>query len=132
MDGAFSETFLKICGAAILFLIVSTVTMEIGRGVRLPLKLSGPVLLYGGVLLLFLPLIERLKSLTEGYALAAYGETLLKALGIALLTEIVAGLCRDSGEGGVAGIVEMAGKAVILLLALPLVESLLETVEGLL
>lgn len=132
MDGIPGETFLKICGTALLFVTVSIVMTELGRGARLPIKLCGSVLLYGGVLVLLLPLFERLKRLTEGYALAAYGETMLKALGIALLSEIVAGLCRDSGEGSVASIVEMAGKAVILLLCFPLIESLLETVEGLL
>lgn len=132
MDASLLDVFLKVCGTAILFVIVAAVINEVGRGAKLPLKLSGPVLLYGGVLVLIVPLIARLRALSEGYALAAYGEVMLKSLGIALLSQIVADLCRDAGESTVASVVEMAGKAVILLLAFPLVESLLKTVEGLL
>ena len=132
MEGFGGDLFLKICGAAILCVVATAVLSEIGRGGKLPIRLCGPILLYGGVLLLLIPLIERLRALSEGYALAAYGEVMLKALGIALLAQIVSDLCRDGGESTVASIVEMAGKAVILLLALPLVESLLETVKALL
>jgi len=132
MDGTLRDIFLKICGAALLFVTVSMVMTALGKGASLPTRLCGPVLLYGGVLLLLLPLLGRLKRLTEGYVLASYGEMMLKALGIAFLSEIVAGICRDGGEGSVASIVEMAGKILILLLCFPLIESLLETVEGLL
>ena len=127
------DTFLKICGVAILFAIVSFISGEVSiRGVRIPLKLCGAVVLYSGVLLLLLPLIEELRSMTESRALATYTKTILKALGIALLSELVSGICRDCGEGTVAVMVELSGKAAILLLALPLVQALIETVEGLL
>lgn len=52
-------------------------------------------------------------------------QLLLKALGIAFLTEVAAGICRDSGEGSVATWVEMAGKLELLLLSLPLVKEVL-------
>lgn len=124
--------FSKICGAALLVAIVSVVLSELPRGTRLPVKVSGAVLLYGGVLLLIVPLITALRRMTEGYALAPYGELMLKCLGIALLSEIVSDLCRDAGEGTVGGLVEIAAKALILLLALPTVESLLDIVKSLL
>ena len=41
---------------------------------------------------------------------------LLKALGVAFLTETAASVCRDSGETGLATWVETAGKLEILLL----------------
>ena len=132
MDSVMSETFLKICGTALLFVTVSFVMGEGVRSGRFPFKLCGAIVLYGGVLLLLLPLIEELRGMTESRILTNYSKTMLKALGIALLSELVSGICRDSGEGTVGSMVEMAGKAVILLLALPLIRSLIETVEGLL
>ncbi len=60
------------------------------------------------------------------------GRILIKALGLAFLTELAAAICRDSGEGGLAGWVEMAGKVEILLLAFPLIRTVLDTVAGLL
>ncbi len=66
---------------------------------------------------------------------ALEGETwpvLLKALGIAFLTETAASICRDSGETSLAGWVEMAGKLEMLLLSFPLIRTVLDTVATLL
>ena len=52
---------------------------------------------------------------------------LLKALGVAFLTEISASVCRDSGESGLAFWVETAGKLEILLLSFPLIRSVMDT-----
>ena len=73
-------------------------------------------------------------ELTEGTA-PLDGETwsiLLKALGIAFITETAASICRDSGEGTLAGWVEMAGKLEILLLSFPLIRTVMDTVKMLL
>ena len=57
---------------------------------------------------------------------------LLKALGVAFLTETAASVCRDSGETGLATWVETAGKLEILLLSFPLIRTVLDTVTRLL
>ena len=62
----------------------------------------------------------------EGWSL------LLKALGVAFLTETAASVCRDSGETGLATWVETAGKLEILLLSFPLIRTVLDTVTRLL
>ena len=62
----------------------------------------------------------------EGWSL------LLKALGVAFLTETAASVCRDSGETGLATWVETAGKLEILLLSFPLIRTVLDTVSDLL
>ena len=57
---------------------------------------------------------------------------LLKALGVAFLTEIAASVCRDSGETGLATWVETAGKLEILLLSFPLIRTVMDTVADML
>ena len=57
---------------------------------------------------------------------------LLKALGLAFLTETAASVCRDSGEAGLAAWVETAGKLEILLLSFPLIRTVMDTVADLL
>ena len=57
---------------------------------------------------------------------------LLKALGVAFLTETAASVCRDSGEGGLASWVETAGRLEILLLSFPLIRTVTDTVATLL
>lgn len=61
-----------------------------------------------------------------------YLTTLLKILGIAYITEFGAQICRDAGEGTVASKIEMAGKVLILVLALPIFTAIMEVIVRLL
>ncbi|HEY8552693.1 MAG TPA: stage III sporulation protein AD, partial [Thermaerobacter sp.] len=63
---------------------------------------------------------------------ARYTATLLKIVGVAYLAEFGAQLCRDAGESALAAKVELAGKVVILLLAVPILMAVLELLIGLL
>lgn len=53
---------------------------------------------------------------------------LLKVVGISYLTVFVAQLARDAGEAGTGLRVELAGKIAILMLAIPLIASIAQTV----
>lgn len=57
---------------------------------------------------------------------------LLKAVGIGLVTELATVICSDAGMGSVGKALQMLGAAVILWLALPLVEQLLELLQDVL
>jgi stage III sporulation protein AD len=57
-----------------------------------------------------------------------YLNILLKIVGIAYIAEFGAQICRDAGEGATAGKVEFAGKLFILVMALPLISAVLETI----
>ena len=79
------------------------------------------------------PLISYLKGLiTQSGMQASHGEILFKALGIALLTQCCADICRESGESGAANTVELTGKVEILLLCLPLLDQVLSAARDLL
>ena len=56
----------------------------------------------------------------------------VKTVGIAILTRVAAELCRDAQESGIAAFVETAGAAAALFVALPLMETVLSMVTGLL
>ena len=57
--------------------------------------------------------------------------TLLKIIGIGYLTEFAATVCNDAGNQSMAQKVLLAGKVVILVLALPIINNLIEIVVGL-
>ena len=59
-------------------------------------------------------------------------QLLLKALGITLVTEVAAGICKDSGEASMAQWVETAGKLEILVLSLPMIAEILTMIKTLL
>lgn len=65
--------------------------------------------------------------LQENYS---YLALLLKAVGATYACEFCAGICKDAGYGGVAGQVEMLGKLYILSMGMPVLLSLMESIQG--
>lgn len=61
----------------------------------------------------------------------AYISTLLKIIGIAYIVEFGSEVCRDAGESSVATKIELAGKVTIVLLAVPIITSLLDLIINL-
>lgn len=74
-------------------------------------------------------IVEELRFLQtyfENYA--AYFVLLLKIIGITYLAEISADLCKDAGANALASQVELFGKLSILVLCMPVLRALLESV----
>jgi Stage III sporulation protein AC/AD protein family. len=61
-----------------------------------------------------------------------YISILIKALGICIVTQLAGDACKDAGEGGIAGKIEMAGKVAVLTCSLPLFRQVLAVVQNLL
>ena len=121
----------KVCGGALLcvtaILLLKNVKSEVW-----PLQWTGTLLLSGASLLLLQPVIAYLTELCAAFGMSETSSLLLRGLGVALLTQVCSDLCRQSGEAALAGGVELAGKAEILLLCLPQLRSLVETAGALL
>ncbi|MFD2170911.1 stage III sporulation protein AD [Tumebacillus lipolyticus] len=75
-------------------------------------------------------LLERL-SVQAGVEMI-FLQTILKIIGIAYIAEFGAQIAKDSGEGAIASKIELAGKVLILVLALPIIQRIIELVMGLL
>ncbi len=112
-------------------LVLRQVKPEWGTFVRLAVAFSaaGLILTMATTVLAF---AEELAGMGGGTMPSDTWGILLKSLGVAFLSEVAASVCRDSGEGALAGWVEMAGRVEILLLSLPLIRMVLDTVETLL
>ncbi|SDL62533.1 stage III sporulation protein AD [Sediminibacillus halophilus] len=59
-----------------------------------------------------------------------YIETILKIIGIAYIADFGAHLTRDAGLGSIAAKIELAGKVFILVLAVPILTAVIETILG--
>lgn len=55
-----------------------------------------------------------------------------KTVGIGIVAKLSSAVCKDAGEGGVAAFLETAGAALALFTALPLIETVFDTLGGLL
>lgn len=125
-------TVLKLCMVALLILAGSTVIRQ-WKSDFMPLVRIGATVLFGALLIASAhPLLSLITTLGNRAGASQYIETILKGLGIALLTQICSDICRDSGEVSLAGHIDTVGKIELLLLCVPLIEEILGVAETLL
>lgn len=78
------------------------------------------------------PLVSAVRSMMEtGGVSGLYLSVVLKAAGIALVTQMAADTCRDAGETALAAKAELVGRVLLLVLAVPLFEQILSLVTAL-
>lgn len=77
--------------------------------------------------------IRMLEQLAESSGVQLiYLKTVLKIIGISYVAEMGAQIVRDAGQESIAAKIEMAGKVLILVLAVPIISIIIETVLKLL
>ena len=124
---------MNIVGFALVVTVFAVLLREGRPEMALLLALGFGILVFILVLGKMGTIINLFRDLTRSARVdELYLTTLLKILGIAYIAEFGAQICRDAGEGTIASKVEMAGKVLILLLALPIFAAVLEVVVRLL
>jgi len=87
-------------------------------------------------LVIFLFVVTQLKHVVQSLSSLAgrinidfmYFSTILKVIGIAYITEFGAQISRDAGETAIASKIELGGKILIMVLAMPILISLLDLI----
>lgn len=125
--------FLYIAGFALAAAAISVTVKNFNKEIGMLTAVGVCVVIILAVLPVLRDVITALLKISEGAALdAAKLSPLLKATGVAIVSEIAADLCRDNGESAMAKQVELAGKVMILVIALPLAGEILNIFAGLL
>ena len=126
-----SEDIFKILAVLLVAAVMSLILKQKNSEYALFVAISAGV----GTALLILknistPIAE-LKSQIEAYGVETeYFKVAVKALGIGYITSFIADACRDSGQTSLAAKAELAGKAAIFIMSLPLLMSVLEIAVG--
>ena len=123
----------KILAIAVLTCVASLIVKQVKP------DFANLVSLAGGVVILLL-LINYISNILDVFRdlidKANLSPTLfssvLKIVGIGYLTEFTANLCQDTGNSSLASKVGLAGKIIILFLALPIITNLLDVIMGIL
>lgn len=122
----------KLCGAALICAVAAFLLRYVKKEFELPLTLAGSILLLISACAMVGPIAEYLTELVGVSNLVGDSAgTLMRALSIAMMTKIASDLCREFGTPSVASSLEMAAKFEIIILTLPLVSSVIESVRGL-
>ncbi len=118
---------IAVLGISIIFLTMMAGSIKREYAIAVTVGATILLALYGVSSLK--SIIERIAELQESIGVGEeYLTILLKMVGIAYLTQLVVSICRDAGNGAVAGQINMVGKISMLLVSFPVLEALLKTV----
>lgn len=102
-------------------------------------KMFALLVTLGGAVLIFLissdaafNVFDALSDIEDsaGYT-GTYVTMMLKVLGISIVTQVVCDICRDNGESALASQTEIASKIMALAMLLPLFQTVIQIVTGL-
>jgi len=124
---------LQIVGLGLIATVLIVVIKQQRPEIVIQLSIAAGVVIF----LLILGKISSAISILEELSRRAdvdrfYLATILKIVGIAYIGEFGAQICRDAGEGAVAAKVEFAAKILVIVLSLPIIVALLESIIRLL
>lgn len=121
-----------IAGIGILSAVLCVIVRQYKPEMALGISTACGVLILIAVITMLSPSVEAIVRLTEAAGLDnGYAAILLKALAVCYITQLSADCCRDAGEAAIATKIELAGKAAIVVISLPVFTSLAELVTKL-
>lgn len=122
----------SLVGIAVLSAVLCIIVRQYKPEMALGVSIACGILILCSVISMLAPAAELISQLTASAGVdGGYTRTLFKALAVCYITQLGSDCCKDAGESAIAGKVELAGKAAVVVISLPVFSSLAEVVTKL-
>ena len=122
-----------VIGISVSALILAVFLKDHNKTASIAIMIAAAGLIFFRIISGISEIFSAISTISSGVESAAsYIKLMLKVLGIVLITQFIADLCRDSGENALAGQTETAAKIIVITMILPLFESVVGIISGLL
>ncbi len=122
----------SIAGLGLLSAVLCIIVRQYKPDAALGVSIACGILIMTAVVSMLAPSVSAITELTSAAGLDdGYAAALLKALAVCYITQLAADSCRDAGESAIASKIELAGKAAIVVISLPIFAALAELVTHL-
>ncbi len=123
------EIIFKILAIALITSIASLIVRPVRNDFAVMIALTGGVVILVMVLSYLTGIFDTIKNVidTTGVSSGLYS-LILKIVGIGYLVEFTAGVCSETGNSGLGDKVLLGGKVIIMVMALPIVTSILQII----
>ena len=123
----------KIIVIGIATMLAVVLLRQVRPELAVVVGLVGTVLIFLMVVSGLTTIISSINGIVERTGMAPQlFASILKIVGIGYLCEIAASICRDAGANSVADMVMLGGKITIMVLAIPIIQALVDVVLGVL
>ncbi len=124
---------IRIAGIILISLLLIIILKETKKEFAIILSIACAVILFVTVANDFFNIVQRIFDLSTGIDnLDTYISLMMRILGISLIAQFIVDLCHDAGENALASQTETASKILILMMTLPLFETVVNIITGLL
>ena len=125
-------TIAKICAVILISFCASIIAKQTASSLKMFIPIAAFTVISISVIPYFAKEFEEVLTKYDGFEFSKYILMLFKALGISFLCAITSEICTTCGENLLSEITIFAGKIEILILCLPLINSLLDISRSLL
>lgn len=123
----------QIVGIALVVSVISVVLKQFRPEIALQLTILTGTIIFTLIIDKIKIIVDLLQNLADQANISSYYLIIvLKIVGVAYLAEFGADICRDAGENALATKIEIAAKVGVLVLAIPIIVAILESVMRLL
>jgi stage III sporulation protein AD len=120
---------IQIVGISIIAVILAVVIRQYRPELALQISVVTGLLIFFVVIFKMASVLDALRTFTGRMNIdTVYISTIFRIVGIAYIAEFGAQVCKDAGENSIASKIELAGKVIILVLAVPILMALMELI----
>ena len=118
----------QIVGLALIVTVICVVLKQIRPEIALQLSILAGASIFIVILSKIKVVVDLLQTLADQANMSSYYLLIvLKIVGVAYLAEFGAQICRDAGEGALATKIELAAKVGVIVLAIPIIVAITES-----
>lgn len=119
----------KIITVALVTAFLNSVLKKSHREYQVAISITASIIIFYFIADSFTAVFDSIKKMMSDTNIElSYVTSILKIIGIAYLSEYTGAILEDAGETAVAKKVEMAGKVLIFLITLPVLEALISLI----
>ncbi len=127
------EGYFRAAGAILITLVLTQLVSGRDKSFGLVLGMTVCALVLSTGMIYFQPVVDFMRQLEVlGNLQPELVKILLKVTGVCILTEVVSLLCTDSGNTSLAQSLRICGSGLVLWLALPVFQALLDLIQRIL
>ncbi|MBR1567729.1 MAG: stage III sporulation protein AD [Lachnospiraceae bacterium] len=124
-----SLSLIQLTVLALIVVVLAIILKKIQPDISLLLCLGICILLFMYIVQSFDEIYGFLQYITGGMNVSYIG-ILVKLLGLSYICEFVSGICKDAGYSSVSGQIEIVGRVGMILISLPVIRAIIETIYG--
>ncbi|AHF09785.1 MULTISPECIES: stage III sporulation protein AD [Dehalobacter] len=123
----------QVIGLAIIVTVLGAVLKQIKPEIAIQLSILAGVTIFLLIMDKIRLVVDLLQKLADQADISSYYLFIvLKIVGVAYLAELGGQICRDAGENALATKVEIAAKVFVVILAIPIIAAIMESMMKLL